>query len=95
MPVDFTVTVVSCTVPHAAEFATTYVVPDGPWPGVTELGRLARNGCEPMMRYVPSRKDGLGVAALVPGEEDWPRYRTTYCLAVPLDGGKLVGRVIL
>jgi hypothetical protein len=95
MPVDFMVTVVPCTVPHAAEFATIYVVPEGPWPGNAELRRLSENGCEPRMRYVPARKAEVGVVGVVPAEEDWPRYRTTYCLAVALDGRQLVGRVIL
>ncbi|TMR97165.1 hypothetical protein [Nonomuraea basaltis] len=95
MPESVMVTVVPCAVPHAAEFATTYVIPEGPWPGVAELGRLAEDGCGPRMRYVPSRKDEVGVVGLVPREEDWPRNRTAYCLAIPPDGGKLVGRVIL
>ncbi|TMR22373.1 hypothetical protein ETD86_11785 [Nonomuraea turkmeniaca] len=94
-PEDFAVTVVPCTVPHAAEFATTYVVPDGPWPGMKELGRVTQSGCGPRMRYVPERKDEVKVAGLVPSEEDWPKRRTVYCLAVPAAGGKLVGRVIL
>ncbi|MGP3964405.1 hypothetical protein ACTWPT_51440 [Nonomuraea sp. 3N208] len=95
LPVDLIVTVVPCTVPHSAEFATTYVVPEGPWPGVAEVRRLSRNGCRPMMRYVPSRRDEVGIGVLAPAAEDWPRSRTSYCLAVPLDGGKLAGRVIL
>ncbi|MEW9551035.1 septum formation family protein [Nonomuraea sp. NPDC050783] len=95
LPENFTVTVVSCSVPHSAEFATTYVLPDQPWPGLRELDRLAREGCAPRMRYVPARRSGLTVIGLVPAEGDWPRQRTAYCLAIPLDGGKLVGRVIL
>lgn len=95
MPTDFMITVVPCTVPHAAEFATTYVVPDGPWPGAVALIQLGQEGCEPRMRYVPSRREEVDVVALPPAEEDWPRYRTAYCLAIALDGQKLVGRVIL
>ncbi|MEU4223733.1 hypothetical protein AB0F17_05520 [Nonomuraea sp. NPDC026600] len=94
MPTSFMVTVVRCTVPHAAEFATTYVIPDGPWPGSGEVQGLAAAGCGPRMRYVASRRGEVGAAVLVPAEADWPRYRTAYCLAVPFDGGKLVGRVI-
>lgn len=95
MPVDAIVTVVPCTEPHTAEFATTYVVPDGPWPGMAEVERLAMSGCEPRMRYVPSRRGEVGVTGLFPVEESWPRHRTAFCMAVALDGGKLVGRVIL
>ncbi|MEU6796428.1 hypothetical protein ABZ907_32445 [Nonomuraea wenchangensis] len=95
MPESFVVTVVSCSEPHAAEYATTYVVPDQPWPGKEALALLAREGCAPRMRYVPERRAELTVAALVPEEADWPRYRTAYCLAVRADGGELVGRVIL
>ncbi len=95
MPQSFVVTLMSCSEPHAAEYATTYVVPDQPWPGEEALGALAREGCAPRMRYVPERRSGLTVAALVPEEADWPRHRTAYCLAVRADGGQLVGRVIL
>ncbi|MGP3918737.1 hypothetical protein [Nonomuraea sp. 10N515B] len=95
LPVDLIVTVVPCTVPHSAEFATTYVVPEGPWPGDTEVRRLSRDGCRPRMRYVPSRRDEVKIGVLVPAAEDWPRSRTSYCLAVPSNGDKLAGRVIL
>ncbi|MBF8185720.1 septum formation family protein [Nonomuraea sp. K274] len=94
MPADFVVTVVSCDVPHAAEFATTYVLRQGPWPGVEEMRTLIEQGCGPRMRYVESRRAEVGVTGLVPLESDWPRHRTVYCLAVPVGGGKLVGRVI-
>ncbi|MBT2231496.1 hypothetical protein [Nonomuraea sp. NEAU-A123] len=94
MPDSFIVTVVGCSVPHAAEFATTYVIPDGPWPGFAEMEKLAVAGCGPRMRYVASRMGEVGAAVLVPAEADWPRFRTAYCLAAPFDGGKLVGRVI-
>ncbi|MCK2219378.1 hypothetical protein MF672_037115 [Actinomadura sp. ATCC 31491] len=95
LPVDFAVTVVSCSVPHAAEYATSYVVPEQPWPGEETVSLLAREGCAPLMRYVPSRRPGLDVVAIIPAQGDWPRYRTAYCLAVAADGGDLVGRVIL
>ncbi|QYC41464.1 hypothetical protein Nocox_19275 [Nonomuraea coxensis DSM 45129] len=95
MPESFAVTLVSCSEPHAAEYATTYVVPDQPWPGQEALDLLAREGCAPRMRYVPERRAEVTVAVLVPDEASWPRHRTAYCLAVPADGGELVGRVIL
>ncbi|MEU7854267.1 hypothetical protein [Nonomuraea sp. NPDC049141] len=94
MPENAMVTVVPCSVPHAAEFATTYVIPNGPWPGSGEVVGLAAMGCGPKMRYVESRIGEAGATVIVPTEADWPRYRTAYCLAVPFDGGKLVGRVI-
>ncbi|MEU6714546.1 hypothetical protein ABZ897_24020 [Nonomuraea sp. NPDC046802] len=94
MPTDFSVTVVPCDQPHAAEFATTYIAPRGPYPGEVALDRLVQEECTPLMRYVPSRKDEVTVYGLIPLESDWPRYRALYCLAVPADGGPLVGRVI-
>lgn len=94
MPASFMVTVVPCTVPHAAEFATTYVLPASPWPGFAEVAGLAVKGCGPKMRYAESKTGEAGVSALIPVETDWPRYRTAYCLAIPFGREKLVGRVI-
>ncbi|MGW0802382.1 septum formation family protein [Nonomuraea sp. NPDC002799] len=94
LPVDAMVNVVSCEMPHAAEFATTYVLADGPWPGLEETQRLALDGCGPLMRYVEARKHGLEVVPILPAEEFWPRQRTAYCLAAPSDGEPLTGRVI-
>ncbi|MEV4013529.1 hypothetical protein AB0J35_23800 [Nonomuraea angiospora] len=94
MPVDFMVTVVPCDRPHVAEFATTYVIADGPWPGTGDMRRLTENGCTPRMRIMKERKDEVLVSGLVPTIEGWPRYRTIYCLAVAPQGEHLVGRVI-
>jgi hypothetical protein len=94
MPESFLVTVVPCTVPHSAEYGTTYVIADGPWPGMAEMRRLSENGCAPRLRYVASRREEVGLMQLIPLEQDWPRNRTAYCLAVAWNGGKLVGHVL-
>ncbi|NUW35509.1 hypothetical protein HTZ77_29360 [Nonomuraea sp. SMC257] len=93
LPQTFMVTVVPCDVPHSAEFATTYVLPEGPWPGA-DMNRLMENGCLPRMRIKESERDAVGLWGLGPAEDDWPRYRTVYCLAVPPDGRKTTGRVV-
>ncbi|GGT33865.1 hypothetical protein GCM10010176_093070 [Nonomuraea spiralis] len=93
LPQTSLVTVVPCRVPHSAEFATTYVLPQGPYPGA-DMTRLAENGCLPRMRIKKSKRDEIGIAWLGPAFEDWPRYRTVYCLAVPMDGKKTTGRLV-
>ncbi len=93
LPETFTVTVVPCDVPHSAEFATTYVLPEGPYPGA-EMTRLMEVGCLPRMRIEDSKRDEMGLWGLWPAQEDWPRTRTVYCLAAPLDGRKITGRVV-
>ncbi|MEV0203239.1 hypothetical protein [Nonomuraea sp. NPDC050691] len=93
MPTNFMVTVVACDVPHSAEFATTYVLADGPWPGA-DMDRLVDDGCSPRMRVKESERDVVGLLGLTPAQADWPRHRTVYCLAVPLDGEKITERVI-
>ncbi|MGI5286744.1 hypothetical protein ACQEVF_25870 [Nonomuraea polychroma] len=93
LPQTFTVTVVPCHVPHSAEFATTYVLPEGAWPGA-DMTRLMENGCLPRMRIEESKRGVIGLWGLGPAPEDWPRYRTVYCLAVPLDGQKMTRRVV-
>lgn len=93
LPENFLVTVVPCGMPHSAEYAASYVLPDGPYPGA-DLARLMENGCFPRMRIKESKKADIGLYALWPAPDDWPRYRTGYCLAVPLDGKKTTGRVV-
>ncbi|KAB8191078.1 hypothetical protein FH608_031125 [Nonomuraea phyllanthi] len=93
LPTTFDVTVVPCDVPHSAEFATMYILPEGPYPEA-EMARLVEEGCTPRMRIKESRMDEVGVWGLGPGRDHWPRYRTVYCMAVPVDGQKLTGRVI-
>ncbi|NUW43392.1 hypothetical protein [Nonomuraea rhodomycinica] len=93
LPETFMVTVVPCDVPHSAEFATTYVLADGPYPGA-DLTRLMENGCFPRMRIKESKRDVIGLWGLGPAESDWPRYRTVYCLAMRLDGQKMTKRVV-
>ncbi|MFI7465969.1 hypothetical protein [Nonomuraea sp. NPDC049646] len=93
LPQTYLVTVVPCHVPHSAEFATTYVLPQGPYPEA-DMARLAENGCLPRMRVKKPKKDEIGLAWLAPAPGDWPRYRTVYCLAVRVDGRKATGRVV-
>ncbi|MFF4192683.1 hypothetical protein [Nonomuraea sp. NPDC001831] len=93
LPQTYLVTVVPCHVPHSAEFATTYVLPQGPYPEA-DMTRLAENGCLPRMRVKKSKRDVIGMTWLGPAAEDWPRYRTVYCLAVRTDGQKTTGRVV-
>ncbi|MFF0865957.1 hypothetical protein ACFYUV_29685 [Nonomuraea sp. NPDC003560] len=92
-PQTYLVTVVPCHVPHSAEFATTYVLPEGPYPDA-DMTRLAQNGCLPRMRIKKSKRDDIGMAWVGPAPEDWPRDRTVYCLAVRMDGKKATGRVV-
>jgi hypothetical protein len=94
VPSDAIVTVVPCERAHAAEYATTYILPNGDWPGADALTRHIQTGCGPRMRYVESREDEVEVTGLAPTQADWPRNRTVYCLAVPRRDGHLVGRVI-
>ncbi|MER6944980.1 hypothetical protein ABT294_13235 [Nonomuraea sp. NPDC000554] len=94
MPQEAIVTVVPCGTPHSAEFATVYVLPQGDYPAVNEMRRLAENGCWPRMRIKESKRDRIGVTWLGPDEASWPRSRTVYCFAAPYDGRKLAGRVV-
>ncbi|MFC4116336.1 hypothetical protein [Nonomuraea zeae] len=94
MPTSAVVTVVPCDRAHAAEYATTYILPEGAWPGADGLLRHIETGCGPRMRYVDARRDDVEASGLAPSEAEWPRNRTVYCLAVPREGGHLVGRVI-
>ncbi|MFI6600344.1 hypothetical protein ACIBHX_29210 [Nonomuraea sp. NPDC050536] len=91
---DQLVTLVPCDRPHIAEFATVYVLPDGPWPGDGEVRRMAENGCMPRVHIKESRHATVGVGQILPMELSWPRYRTAYCLAVPADGGTMRGHVL-
>lgn len=96
LPDNFLTTVVPCDQLHTAEFATTYVIPDGPYPGMGDMQRLAEFGCTPRMRLVEKRKAEVRVSGLVPSEADWPRHRTIYCLAVAVGlGPSLTGRVVV
>jgi hypothetical protein len=93
LPQTFLVTVVPCDVPHSAEFATTYVLPEGPYPGA-DMTRLMENGCSPRMRIKESKSDETTLWALGPTPVDWPGHRTVYCMAMPVDGKRTTGRVI-
>jgi hypothetical protein len=93
LPQTFLVTVVPCDVPHSAEFATTYVLPEGPYPGA-DMTRLMENGCSPRMRIKESKSDETSLWALGPTSVDWPGHRTVYCMAIPVDGQRTTGRVI-
>lgn len=86
-------TVVPCETPHSAEFATRYVLPDGAYPGA-DMARLMKNGCLPRMRIKESRRAEAGMVGIGPAPDEWPRYRSAYCLAVPMDGQRMTGRVV-
>ncbi|MGW7477185.1 hypothetical protein ACWGH8_01240 [Nonomuraea muscovyensis] len=70
-----------------------FATSEGPYPG-TDMTRLMENGCFPRMRTKESKRDVIGLWGLAPAPDDWPRYRTVYCLAVPLDGRKMARRVV-
>ncbi|MDA0631954.1 hypothetical protein OUY22_00880 [Nonomuraea sp. MCN248] len=91
LPETFVTTVIPCDVPHSAEYATTYVLPDGPYPDA-DMRRLTENGCLPRMRV--KKPEQVGLWALAPLREGWPRHRTVYCFAVPLDGQRTTGRMV-
>ncbi|MGN9789031.1 hypothetical protein ACTMTF_47085 [Nonomuraea sp. ZG12] len=93
IPQNFEVTVVPCDVPHVAEFAATYVLPDGPFPGA-DMRRLVENGCLPRMRIKDDKRDAVALLGFGPTAADWPRYRTVYCLAMSVDWERTTGRVV-
>ncbi|MEU8321801.1 hypothetical protein AB0C33_25900 [Nonomuraea sp. NPDC048881] len=93
IPDDLIATLVPCGNPHAAEFGMIYVVPEGAWPGAEQARRQATDFCAPRLRITPGRRGEVKVTALPPLEEEWPRHRTAYCVAVARDG-QLVGRVV-
>ncbi|MEU8103008.1 hypothetical protein AB0C18_04700 [Nonomuraea muscovyensis] len=93
LPRDLIATLVSCEMPHAAEYAFIYVLPEGPWPGEAAAMRRAVDWCGPRLRVKASRRQEVRAGALLPLEREWPAQRTAYCLAVPR-GGELVGRVL-
>jgi hypothetical protein len=90
---DLQATLVPCGLPHAAEFSSIYVLPEGPWPGRAEAMRESRAWCADKMRVLPAKRHLVAAAAVLPLESEWPRHRTAYCFAVPRDGD-LVGRVL-
>ncbi|MEU4572760.1 hypothetical protein ACBI99_37625 [Nonomuraea sp. ATR24] len=90
---DLTATLVPCGLPHAAEFSSMYVLPEGPWPGETEAMRKSRAWCADKMRVLPDKRHLVEATAVLPLEHEWPRHRTAYCIAVPRKG-ELVGRVL-
>jgi hypothetical protein len=93
LPADLIATLVSCELPHAAEYGSIYVLPEGPWPGREEAMRKALEWCGSRLRVRESRLDEIKPGALLPLEGEWPAKRTAYCLAVPIEG-ELVGRVL-
>ncbi len=93
IPETYEVTVVPCAEPHMAEFATTYVLPDGPYPGA-DMRRLAENGCLPRMRIKDGKRDAVALLGIGPTAAGWPLNRTMYCLAISVDGEKTTGRVV-
>ncbi|MFI7443829.1 hypothetical protein [Nonomuraea indica] len=93
LPHDLVATLVSCEMPHAAEYASIYVLPEGPWPGEAAARRGALDWCGPRLRVRESRRDDVKAGVLLPLEHEWPAQRTAYCLAVPREG-ELVGRVL-
>ncbi|MEU8251161.1 hypothetical protein [Nonomuraea sp. NPDC048916] len=93
LPRDLVATVVPCGHPHAAEYASIYVLPEGSWPGVEKATRRALEWCAPRLRVKASKREAVEAGALPPLEHEWPGERTAYCLAVPRKGD-LVGRVL-
>ncbi|MEV0591148.1 hypothetical protein [Nonomuraea cavernae] len=93
LPHDLVATLVPCGHPHAAEYASIYVLPEGPWPGEEEARREALAWCAPRLRIKASKRETVEAGVLPPLEHEWPGARTAYCLAVPREG-ELVGRVL-
>lgn len=93
LPQTSIVTVVPCDVPHSAEFATTYILPEGPYPAA-DMTRLMENGCLPRLRIKESKAGKVSLWAFGPTPDDWPRHRTVYCMAMPSDGRPTTGRVV-
>ncbi|MFG3440047.1 hypothetical protein ACGF0J_22590 [Nonomuraea sp. NPDC047897] len=93
LPRDLIATLVSCEMPHAAEYASIYVLPEGPWPGEAAARLQTLGWCGPRLRVKASRRQEVRAGALLPLEHEWPAQRTAYCLAVPR-AGELVGRVL-
>ncbi|MFI6326254.1 hypothetical protein ACIBG8_52645 [Nonomuraea sp. NPDC050556] len=88
----------SCAEPHVAEFVTSYILPEGPWPGEERARALSEDWCVPRVKARLVEPDAAVPGVLLPLEREWrqnPRYRTAYCVAVTGPGqATLTSKVI-
>jgi hypothetical protein len=87
------VEVVDCGEPHQFEVFANVALPDGPYPGATEIGQVGYEACvDEFQPYVgiDSESSVWDVTTLVPLEDSWPEDRTVNCLLVQLAGDESV-----
>ncbi len=83
------VEVVDCGEPHQFEVFANVVLPDGPYPGATEVDEVGYDACvDEFQPYVGIDYESSVwyVTTLVPLEDSWPEDRTVNCLLVQLAG---------
>ncbi|MFI6498289.1 septum formation family protein [Nonomuraea typhae] len=92
---DGTATPVPCAQPHLFEFAGSWVLPDGPWPGDDKVNAISTEGCEEKVKIKKEFQDTVTWNTWAPPQATWPRQRTAYCGAVSIEEGtKLTGHVL-
>ncbi len=83
------VEVVDCGEPHQFEVFANVVLPDGPYPGATEVDQVGYDACiDEFQPYVGIDYESSVwyVTTLVPLEDSWPEDRTVNCLLVQPTG---------
>jgi hypothetical protein len=83
------VEVVDCAEPHQFEVFANVVLPDGPYPGATEVDQGGYDAClEEFQPYVGIDYESSVwfVTTLLPLEDSWPEDRTVNCLLVQPTG---------
>jgi hypothetical protein len=83
------VEVVDCAEPHQFEVFANVVLPDGPYPGATEVDQAGYDAClDDFQPYVGIDYESSVwfVTTLVPLEDSWPEDRTVNCLLVQPTG---------
>lgn len=87
-----TVKLGSCSQPHMAEVYAVFDVPGGPYPGDTELSRLAEGGClDRLTTFVgAAREPAFDAFYLVPLKSSWDRgERDVQCILTTEDRSPL------
>jgi Septum formation len=82
------VEVVACGEPHQFEVFANVVLPDGPYPGETQVDQVGFDSClDEFPPYVGTDYESSAwfVTTLLPLEDGWPEDRTVNCLLVQPD----------
>ncbi|WP_157248085.1 septum formation family protein [Nonomuraea typhae] len=95
LPPDGYTTLIPCEQPHVLEFAGSWVLADGPWPGDEKVIADSVEGCAEKVKIKKEFQDTVTSTTWTPGKDTWPRHRTAYCMAVSIEEGtKLTGHVL-